>query len=453
MTLCTGQSYTGLNILQEIVGKNLRLSPILMRQFPNIANAFFDVQRLGGQSDDLTIDIKMENGITPMTTVDGVSIKWADYSTMDFETTILADATPTITSSVVTLSVVDASGFAENDRITLVSANNVVGTEDICDAIVQTVDTDADTITVKLQTVNGETSGFPSTLAVKEDQIIRRLYWSRNDCDDITRGTHIPSHKEAQSYIQHFSRQITFNKQETNVIYKWEGDVPNALAWKFKHNLGVLLQELNKAIYKGKNIAPGSGTYDKMEMLGLEEIVRAVGGARDYSTISTSHLDALYTDLESIFTAGGAADGQICMLVNDRMIGQLSRVDRAFVRYDKVVDALGMKLPSISTPYGDVELIRDPVMNILYPHAMAFVFPKKNIGLWVRENDAYDPRNGVTKADESIRVAERYTNLHECKAFDIYFEMGMYAYGISCGDTTQAPFKSIKNFEAVALEA
>ncbi len=135
------------------------------------------------------------------------------------------------------------------------------------------------------------------------------------------------------------------------------------------------------------------------------------------------------------------------------MIGQLSRVDRGFVRYDKVVDSLGLKIPSISTPYGEVEIIRDPVMNVLYPHAMAFVFPKKNIGLWVRENDAYDPRTGVSKADTSIRVAERYTNLHECKAFDIYFEMGMFAYGISCGDTTQAPFKSIKNFEAAPLAA
>ncbi len=451
--LCTWNSYTGLEILQEIVGKNLRIAPILFKQYSNIANAFFDVQKLGGQTDDLTIDVKMDNGITPMITVDGVSIKWADYDTFDFETTILANGTPTITSGVVSLGVVDASGFAENDRITLVSAVNVAGTEDIMDGIVQTVNTSTDTITVQLQSVNGSETGFPATLAVKAGEKIRRLYWARNDCDDITRGSHTPTHHEAQSYIQHFSRQITFNKQETNVVYKWEGDVPQALAWKFKHNLGILFQELAKAIYKGKNIAPGSGTYAKMEMLGLEKIVSTVGGAKDYSTLvaGTSHLDNLFTDLESIFTAGGAADGQVCMLVNDRMIGQLARIDRGFIQYDKIVDSVGMKIPTIETPYGNVEILRDPIMNVLYPHAMAFIFPKKNIGLWIRENDAYSPINGVSKADESIRVFERFTNLHECKAYDIYFEMGMYAYGITCGDTTQAPFKSIKNFKAVPL--
>lgn len=450
--LCTWNSYTGLEILQEIVGKNLRVAPILMRQYPNIASAFFDVAKLGGQTDDLTIDVKMDNGVTPMLTVDGTSIKWADYSTNDFETTVVSTGTPAIASTIVSLIVTDASGFAENDRITLVSDNNVIGTEDIFDGIVQTVNTSTDTITVQLQTVNGSTT-LPATLAVTAAQIIRRLYWARNDCDDITRGSAVPTYHEAQSYIQHFSRQITFNKQESNVLYKWDGEVPQALGGKFKHNLGILFQELAKAIYKGKNVAPGSGTYAKMEMLGLEKIVDTVGGARDYGALGAgvSHLDTLFSDLESIFTAGGAADGQVMMLVNDRMVGQLARVDRDQIRHGSVVNELGMKIPTIETPYGAVEIVRDPIMNLLYPHPMAFAFPKKNIGLWIRENDVYSPENGVSKADESIRVFERFTNLHECKAYDIYFEMGMYALGISCGDTAQAPYKSMKDFNAIAL--
>jgi hypothetical protein len=451
MALLTGTSYTGLQVLQEIVGKNLRIAPILFKQYSHIASAFLDVNKLGGQDDGLTIDVKMDNGITPMLTVDGKSIKWVDYNTFDFETAVTSTADVTITAGEMSLIVDDASGFAENDRITIVSENPVVGTQDIADAIVQTVNTSTDTVTLKLQTVNGSPTDFPATLALVEGQVVRRLYWARNDCDDITRGSNVPTGAEAQSFIQHFSRQITFNKQETNIIYKWEGEVPNALAFKFKHNLGILFQELAKAIYKGKNTNAGAGVYDKMEMLGLEEIVRSVGGAKDYSTLggTVNHIDELYTDLESVFTAGGSGDGQICMLVNDRMIGQLARVDRAFVRYDKKVDALGLQLPSISTPYGDVEILRDPIMNVLYPYAMAFIFPKKNIGLWIRENDAYDPANGVSKADESIRVFERYTNLHECKAFDIYFEMGMYAHGVT--DTARPSYKSIKNFTADAL--
>lgn len=453
MPLITGQTYQGLEILQEIVGKNLRIAPMLLRQFPQIAHAFFDVETLGGQTDGLTINVKMDNGITPMMTVDGVSIKWLEHGTFDFETKIAATTDYTVTSGVVPIVTLDASGFEENDRITLVSENPVAGTEDILDGIVQTVNTSTDTVTVKLQTVNGATTGFPATIAVVAGQPVRRLFWSRNDCDDITRGSGTPKHIEAQSFVQHFSRQITFNKQETNVVYKYEGDIPTALGWKFKHNLGVLFQELAKAIYKGKNVGPGSGTYDKMEMLGLEEIVRSVDGARDYSTLAggTSHLDELYKDLESIFTSGGAADGNICMLVNDRMIGQLSRLNREFVRYDKTVNEIGISIPKLSTPYGEVEIIRDPIMNILYPYSMAFIFPKKSIGLWVRENDVYNPTSGVSKADESIRVFERFSNLHECKAYDIYFEMGMYAYGVTNADNTQAAFKSIKGFTAPAL--
>jgi hypothetical protein len=51
-----------------------------------------------------------------------------------------------------------------------------------------------------------------------------------------------------------------------------------------------------------------------------------------------------------------------------------------------------MVLPTLATIYGEVELVRDPMLNVLYNTSVAFTLPKALVKLWTRENQEFNPK-------------------------------------------------------------
>lgn len=299
----TNNTYTLGVVLDTVVGKNLRIFPIMYKQFKHIAYCFFDIKQLSGENPGLTVAPKDIPGIEPSITVDGYSIKWLDYNTFDFTTTVSNSQTASVTLTPGTASAVkveDASGFAINDTVYF----KTDGTANSYDADGTVTNVATGEITVLFSSINGaEVDASNKTLKLTEGQEVVRGYWVRNDNDEITRPSSVYNYKEYQSYIQHFSRRITFTKAELNKLYKYEGDAKAEATKRLNYNIGVMFQEINKALYKGRNIAPGaqSGNYvGKMEMLGLEEINRQKGTIHDLSsnTSGSAMLDAFYKIIE-----------------------------------------------------------------------------------------------------------------------------------------------------------
>jgi len=136
-------------VLHEVVGKNLRIFPIMYKQFKHLAYCFFDVKQLSGENPGLTVSPKDIPGIEPSITVDGYSIKWLDYNTFDFSTTCKAHQAITLSSFSANFDVVDTSGFAVNDTIYIKTDGTGADVDGTVTAIV-----DADTLTIKVNTVN-----------------------------------------------------------------------------------------------------------------------------------------------------------------------------------------------------------------------------------------------------------------------------------------------------------
>ena len=102
-----------------------------------------------------------------------------------------------------------------------------------------------------------------------------------------------------------------------------------------------------------------------------------------------------------------------------------------------------MVIPTLATVYGDVELVRDPMLNTLYNYSVAFTLPKALVKLWTRENQEFNPKGGVTRADQSIHFYDVINNLREQKSYDMVWECGLIAGGLSA---KQSPYHMIKNF-------
>jgi len=438
--VATGSTYTLWGVLQEVVGKNLRIFPIMYKQFKHLAYAFFDVTVLWGETGALTVAPKDIPGIEPSITVDGVSIKRLDYNTFDFSTTTDGDQSITLAAYSASFDVADSAGFAVNDTVYIKTdwtGSDVDGTI--------TAITDADTVVIKVATVDGVAATATNAITIKDGQEVQRWFWKRNDEDEVVRPSSDYNYTEYQSYIQHFSRRISFTKQELNKEYKYEGEAVNEATKRLNYNIGVLFQEINKAIYKGKNVAPGSGANDKMEMLGLEEIVRQVGNIADFSS-SSDMLGDFYAIIEEAQQSWAVASNDtITLLVNDRFLTELGRFRDEEIRYDKVVEKLDMVIPTLATVYGNIELVRDPMLNTLYNYSVAFTMPKALIKLWTRENQSFEPKGGISKSDQSIRFYTVLNNIREKDSYDMVRECGMIAWGMSA---TQSPYHMIKKFAA-----
>jgi hypothetical protein len=416
----------------------------MYKQFKHIAYCFFDIKQLSGENPGLTVSPKDIPGIEPSITVDGYSIKWLDYNTFDFSTEVkTAIANGTVNAAGNDIVLKDNSGFAVNDTIYF-KTDGTANSMDV-DGTVTAVNGDGETVTVLISSVNGAAVTAGTTaFKVTANQEVVRGYWTRNDNDEITRPSSVYNYVEFQSYIQHFSRRITFTKAELNKLYKYEGDAKAEATKRLNYNIGVMFQEINKAIYKGRNIAPGSNA--KMEMLGLEEINRQKNTIHDLSSNATGSemLDAFYKIIEECQLSGSVASNDtITLLVNDRFLTELGRFREEKIRYDRVVDKLDMVLPTLATVYGDVELVRDPMLNTLYNYSVAFTLPKALVKLWTRENQEFAPKGGVTRADQSIHFYDVINNLREQKSYDMVWECGLIAGGMSA---VQSPYHMIKNF-------
>ncbi len=454
MAAATWNEYTLGTVLDTVVGKNLRIFPIMYKQFKHIAYCFFDIKQLSGENPGLTVAPKDIPGIEPSITVDGYSIKWLDYNTFDFSTEVkTAQSSATASASGNDIVLKDNSGFAVNDTVYF----KTDGTADDVDGTVLEVNSDGETLKVLITSVNGAavTAGT-TTFSVAANQDVVRGYWTRNDNDEIIRPASVYSYVEFQSYIQHFSRRITFTKAELNKLYKYEGDAKAEATKRLNYNIGIMFQEINKAIYKGRNIAPGAN--QKMEMLGLEEINREKGTIVDLASASfdggtapatgSEMLDNFYKIIEECQLSGSVASNDtITLLVNDKFLTELGRFREEKIRYDRVVDKLDMVLPTLATVYGDVELVRDPMLNTLYNYSVAFTLPKALVKLWTRENQEFNPKGGVTRADQSIHFYDVINNLREQKSYDMVWECGLIAGGMSA---KQSPYYMIKNFVHMA---
>lgn len=440
--VATWSTYNMWSVLNEVVDKNLRMFPILFKQFKHLQHCFFDIKQLTWEG-GMSVKPKDIPGIESTITVDWYAIKWLDYGLFDFSTQVKTtlDWTVAATNDIV---LKDNSWFAVNDTIYFI--NNGAWTSDDVDAVITAINADGETITVKITAINSVAASTSDTFDLLAWATVERGFWTRNDEEEITRPSSNYAYTEYKSYIQHFSRRISFTKAEMNKEYKYEWDAKNEVEKRFTYNIGIMFQEVNKAIYKGKNRWPGTGANDKMEMLWLEQIARETGAIVDLSSSSDSVGD-LFNQFELAFQSGSVMGHEsLQLLVNDKFLTELSRVERSKIQYDSVVDSLQLVVPKLSTAYGMVELIRDPMLNKLYAgYSVAFTMPKSLVKLWVRENQNYAPKGWVTKADQSIRVYPVIDNIREKDQFDIEFELGMIAGWMSA---TNSSYRMIKWFSA-----
>jgi len=167
-----------------------------------------------------------------------------------------------------------------------------------------------------------------------------------------------------------------------------------------------------------------------MQMLGLEEVSRRAGTIVDLAS-ETDMEKALRREAAlSIRGASKLGGSKISWLCNSAFLTELSEIDQDKIRYDKKVDVLETVFPRYLTPHGEVEILRDPTLDELYPYSLVFMAPLDYVKLWIRENQDFEPKSGISKSDQSIRFYAVTHNLREKELYDMEFECGLLPAGM-----------------------
>jgi len=435
-------------VLQNLVDKNIRIFPILREEFKTLAYAFFDTVSLSGQDaawnpmTKTSIQPRNLKAIESTLTVDGESIKWYDYSITRFKTTVVTTAAALAPVAwLFSLVVTDLPLLAAWDKIFFIKRT---AAEHEIDAIVTAVNTGTKTITFKVETYDGVLHNGLTNIGVVALQAVNRGAWLRNDNDEIVRNSALSGYDEFQTYVQHFSERMEFTKAELNKIYELEGEAKRLTSQRLASHIHTIIAGVAEQIYKGRNAASGVGVSAKLQMMWLEEVCRRAWTISDLSA-SINMTKDLRTEIGlSIRGASKLGGSQISLLCNSFFLEQLSEIDLNKIRYDNDVNVLKTSFPKYITPYGEVEILRDPTLDELYGYSICFAAPLAYVKLWVRENQEFNPTAWVTRADQSIRFYEVIHNLREKDIYDLEFECGLLPWGMM----TWA-YRMVKNFAVV----
>jgi hypothetical protein len=165
-------------------------------------------------------------------TDDGVSLTWYDYNMFDAETKITSDA-----SNVTVIVVPDTAGYEVGDTVHFTRKEG------------STLNNETRTITA---VADNTSVTLDSSVDVEAGDVMVRAYYVQESYAEITRGSSTWKYREYRSFFQTFGRTIRIKKEDLNRTYFNGQSAQEYISNLFAHNMGILLQELNKAIYLGK---------------------------------------------------------------------------------------------------------------------------------------------------------------------------------------------------------
>lgn len=408
----SGNEYTAGELLNAQVGTGIYMFPILRKQFKHLEYVLFDWNKPGQKnlkSKFLPIDATI--------TTDGVSLTWYDYNMFDVETTI-----GTTAASNAVLAVDKTAGYEVGDTIYITRAPGSAKENEKRTVTAITADTSI--------TVN-------SAIAVDAGDKIVRAYYVQQARSEVNRGSSTWGYTEFKSFFQRFGRSIQFDKSQLNRTYFFEASAQEYIASVFGHNMNILLQEFNKALYLGGNV-PG----DKSEMLGIDTAITKQAATDpslivDFASITDDDekVEKLMEVIEATGASGAtAATDTITVMVNRKFASALGRLKKEDIVYNDALKEIDFNIITLKNMFGQVEFVHDPMLDDLFQSSVAYMIPRSLMTLKFRQHQRLTGENGAMEAAKGeISLREKIHNIPDVSEFYMYFEAAVILGGLTSG--------------------
>ena len=412
--LTTGYAPTAGEVLSQAEGTWLYMFPILHKYYKHLNYLLFDYNKPGQRS--------LKSKFLPIEgtmTTDGKSITWYDYSMFDIETTIAVES---LASTTITAAKTD--GYEIGDTILVTRGADGVTASAINEKRVITAVTDGVSLTVN------------SALDQYDGDKIVRAFYVQEAQTEITRGASTWNYEEYKSFFQTFARTLSFEKSQLNRSYFFEKSAKEYVSSLFSHNMNILLQEFNKALYLGWNV-PGA----KSEMLGIDTAIEKAALTDPEIKVNFSGMTddqkvvAFMDAIEKASASGATTSGEVITVVcNRKFMSSLGRLKKDDIIYNDMIKEIDYEVIKFKNMFGNVEVIWDPMLDTLSQATLAYMLPKSLITLKFRQNQVVtDERGSIEAAKGEITVGRKIDNIPDVSEFHMYFEAALVLGGLSSG--------------------
>lgn len=410
--LATGTALTAGSVLNAVEWTGLYMFPILHKYYKHLTYLLFDYNKPGQKSLKSKF-LPIEGTIT----TDGKSITWYDYSMFDIETVVAANA-----ATSTTLLAPKTSGYEVGDTILIVRKPGSTLTNEKRTIVSIVADTSI--------TVN-------STVVVEAGDKIVRAFYVQEAQKEITRGASSWDYVEYKSFFQTFARTLAFEKSQLNRTYFFEKSAKEYISSMFAHNMNILLQEFNKALYLAGNV-PGA----KSEMLGIDTAIEKLATTDtsvkvDFSTAANDDekVQMFMDAIEKAASSGATNSGEVITVVaNRKFISKLGRLKKDDIVYNDKVVEIDYEVITFKNMFGAVEVIWDPMLDTISQGSVAYMLPKSLITLKFRQNQVVTDERGTLEAAKwEITVKRKIDNIPDVSEFYMYFEAALVLGGLSSG--------------------
>jgi len=441
-------TYTLWQALTWVPGRWVWIRPILQKYYKNLMYMFFDFNTINSKSKAIKPKmLPFEDTIT----VNWSSIKWMQYKLDDKKCTI-SGVISKWAAWVATAWAVDSSTwFAVNDLVKLVRLDNSEpATWETFDWIITAV---GDWTHVTFDPLV-DTDCAPLTRAT--DKLVRTWFIRAEDSEIAERSDSF-AYDTFESYFQRFWRRIKFTKTELNAQYIMEADVKDLLNQKFWYQILILLKELNRAIYEGRNIQSRTVVSQTWSwttwwiMLWLRKVceecaVVLASISESWSVVVSSttwittvqstaseaaRIEALFQVLDACNSSSVYNPGEsVTVACNQAFISNLSKFRQDKIRYTTIVNSLWFEMIKVWDVFWNAEFFHDPILDEMYPGwSVWFFFPRSQIRLQMRKWQSVDATLNIQAAQRDIRVEKVIDNVHDISKLDMFFECWLIAWG------------------------
>lgn len=396
---------------QKVVGTGLYLFPILHKYYKHLNYLLFDFNNKGNKSIK-TKFLPIEGTVTE----DGQKLTWYDYSMFDVEIAITAGAV-----GATAIPAASTAGFEAGDQILIVRKAGSALTNEKRTLTGVTVDTSLD-FSVAVDLEDG-------------DKVVRAFYVQQVETE-ISRGQSDYDYVEFQSYFQNFAREVSFKKTDLNKQYLIEKDAKEYVASIFAHNMNILLQEFNKALWLGGNVGG-----NKPEMLGIDTAVEEVAATDasvkiDFTGDTDDQKVAKFMDaIEKASASGAIQSGEtLTMPCNRKFLSALGRLKKEDIVYNEKIKEIDFTIFKFTNMFGQVEFYHEPMLDKLSQTSLAYICPRSLMACKFRKNqNVTDEKGNFEAARGEITVRKKITNVHDTAQFDMYFEAALVLGWLTSG--------------------
>lgn len=294
---------------------------------------------------------------------------------------------------------------------------------------------------------------------------VRFEFSSFDPCNPVLGGYQLQGYTMKQSNIQYIGTSMSFSWAELRMGYATEGGISAILGERFNAITRSFIEQQARTFWLGENRRYGNAAGIPASTMGLLTEIYAAQAAKPWLRLVRSAGHAVTLEekalvfmecLMKVQQSKWTKNGKITVVMDDKSISTFYALHKAFRNiggWQEMLPQTGTydfsKLPTIRTPWGDMEILQDTFLRDIYGNSGVCVFlDKELIGARQTEEFEVDLTNGSNQVSRKATTGFQIYDITDKKTPQCkeYMMQTSFCYIMAAVDQPNSPYMILENF-------